>query len=103
MSQPGADATPQARLDLSGTGVEHPTVEELAQIDLFADLDAEQLVKWTHAAELSCDRAGVNVRQAGQSAGGVILLLEGTMEALLNDRGTETAVSDHVAPTWIGA
>jgi signal transduction histidine kinase len=33
----------------------------------------------------------------------VILLLEGTIEALLDDHGSEAAVSDHVAPTWIGA
>ncbi len=82
---------------------EHPSVQELAQFDLFAELDATQLQKWADAADISRHPAGVTVREAGQSSHGVILLLEGTMEALLDDSGTLAPVSDHVAPTWIGA
>ena len=62
-----------------------------------------ELESWAEAADISRHPAGVTVREAGQSSHGVILLLEGTMEALLDDNGTLAPVSDHVAPTWIGA
>jgi signal transduction histidine kinase len=79
------------------------SVEELAQIDLFADLEEEQLRRWAQAADISEEAAGATIRETGTTPGGVILLLEGTIEALLGDPGGEAAVSEHVAPTWIGA
>jgi signal transduction histidine kinase len=81
----------------------HASIEELARIDLFADLEDDQLRPWAQAADVSEEPAGTTIREAGTTPGGVILLLEGTIEALLDDHGSEAAVSDHVAPTWIGA
>jgi signal transduction histidine kinase len=81
----------------------HPSVQELARVDLFADLEDAQLQLWADAAEVVQEPAGVTIRESGQILSGVILLLDGTIEALLQDNGNEAQVSDHVAPTWIGA
>jgi signal transduction histidine kinase len=79
------------------------TVADLAGIDLFADLDEEQLGHWARAAEVSDVPAGTDVRVPDEEPRGVILLLDGVIEALLQDQGNESQVSDHIAPTWIGA
>ena len=75
----------------------HPAAQELASIDLFAELDAVQLQKWAQVAEISRHSAGVTIREAGQGSHGVVLLLDGTIEAVLDDNGTESLVSDHLA------
>jgi signal transduction histidine kinase len=81
----------------------HPTVEELARVDLFADLDTEQLRAWADAAELCQAHPGETVSVQGERSSGLILLLEGTMEGLISDSGREERINDQIAPTWIGA
>ena len=34
---------------------EHPSVQELAQFDLFAELDATQLQRWAEASDIRGD------------------------------------------------
>jgi signal transduction histidine kinase len=80
----------------------HPAAEELARVDLLAELDEAQLQAWARAAEYHEARPGETVSRQGESANGLILLLEGTMEGLVSDGGTEERINDQVAPTWIG-
>ncbi|HEY3725637.1 MAG TPA: ATP-binding protein [Solirubrobacteraceae bacterium] len=81
----------------------HPTVEDLARVDLFAELDSEQLRAWAGAAELSEAHPGEIVSVQGEPSSALILLLEGTMEGLISDSGREERINDQIAPTWIGA
>jgi signal transduction histidine kinase len=84
--------------------VSHPTLSELAQMALFADLDEPQLREWQRAAELGSATAGETIAREGETFTGLILLLEGTAEGLImNGRGAEEPAGDHVAPTWVGA
>jgi signal transduction histidine kinase len=79
------------------------SAQELGKVDLFAGLDEDQLRTWAAAAEVTEEPGGTTIREAGNLPGGLILLLEGTIEALLHDNGTEAQISNHYAPTWIGA
>jgi signal transduction histidine kinase len=81
----------------------HPAVDELTRIDLFAELDEGQLRSWAQAADLGLARPGETVSRQGQPADGLILLLEGTMDGLVSDHGSEERINAQVAPTWIGA
>jgi signal transduction histidine kinase len=81
----------------------HPSAEELAALDLFEELDEEQLAQWAQAAELYTAAAGETIAEQGQPSPGLTLLLEGTLEALVVEGGVEDPINDQVAPTWIGA
>jgi signal transduction histidine kinase len=79
------------------------TSEELRRIDLFDELDDEQLAEWVAVAvPLSLAAGEVIAEQDGESRGAQ-LLLEGQSEALIVDRGRSEPVNRHVAPTWMGA
>ncbi len=79
------------------------TGEELRRIDLFDELDDEQLAEWVAVAvPLSLAAGEVIAEQDGESRGAQ-LLLEGQSEALIVDRGRSEPVNRHVAPTWMGA
>jgi signal transduction histidine kinase len=81
----------------------HPAVEDLARVDLFADLDSDQLRGWARAAQLCEAHPGDTISVQGEPSSGLILLLEGTLEGLVSDSGREERINDQVAPTWIGA
>src|SRR5213079_2862706 len=55
------------------------------------------------AAQIGVARPGETISTQGQPADGLILLLQGTMDGLVSNRGSEERVNDQVAPTWIGA
>jgi signal transduction histidine kinase len=77
--------------------------DELRAVDLFDDLDYEQLAAWAAAAEPRDAEPGEIVAEPGQGPSGLFLLLEGTIEAVLVSDGRREPVGRHRAPTWIGA
>src|SRR6201995_4544786 len=81
----------------------HPTVADLRPIDLFADLSEEQLQAWCDAAVLKDIPAGTVYARQDETKTGLILILEGTIEALVQDGTGDEPIGDHVAPTWMGA
>jgi signal transduction histidine kinase len=81
----------------------HPAVAELRQIDLFTELSDQELEAWCEAAELHDIPAGTVMAKQDQTRTGLVLILEGTIEALVKDGTGDEPVGDHVAPTWMGA
>jgi signal transduction histidine kinase len=81
----------------------HPTLDELRQIDLFEELDDEQLAQWAAAAEVRELAPGDLIADAGLPSPGLSLLLTGTAEAYVVDGAVAEPISTHVAPTWMGA
>lgn len=82
----------------------HPSIEQLAAIDLFDGLSEEELERWAQAAELRTLQAGAPVSEQGQPAPAFRLVLEGALEAFAVDpQGRAEPVGMHPAPTWVGA
>lgn len=79
------------------------TAADLRPVDLFDDLDDEQLAVWAAAAEPFDVAPGDVLFEPGEPAGGPLLLLEGTARTLLVDEGREEPLGRQEAPTWIGA
>jgi len=85
------------------TTVSHPTVADLRPIDLFSDLSDEELQQWCDAAVLKEIPAGTVYAKQDETRTGLILVLEGTIEALVQDGTGDEPIGDHVGPTWMGA
>ncbi|MFZ1996476.1 MAG: ATP-binding protein [Solirubrobacteraceae bacterium] len=81
----------------------HPTVADLRAIDLFTELSDEELQTWCDAAELKDIPAGTVMAKQDETKTGLILVLQGTIEALVQDGTGDEPIGDHVAPTWMGA
>jgi signal transduction histidine kinase len=82
----------------------HPGVEQLRPVDLFEGLSDAELQKWAQAAQLRRISAGAPVAEQGQPQHAFHLLLEGTLEAIaVDEQGRGAPVSEHHAPTWVGA
>jgi signal transduction histidine kinase len=81
----------------------HPTVADLRPIDLFAGLSDEELQTWCDAAELKDLPAGTVYARQDETKTGLIVILKGTIEALVQDGSGDEPIGDHVAPTWMGA
>lgn len=79
------------------------TVADLRPVDLFDELDDEQLALWAAAATERRLAAGDVLVDHGDEQAGVTLLLEGTMEALVVEDGRAEPAGEHHAPTWMGA
>jgi signal transduction histidine kinase len=80
------------------------TLADLRTIDLFDDLDDSELEQWLAVAQPREAEPGDVLAEQGEVPEGVILLFEGTAQALLIDPGrTERVGGRHVAPTWMGA
>ncbi len=82
---------------------ERPTLEELRRIDLFDDLDEEQLALWRAVAEIRRLPPEALVAEARDAQAGVFLLLEGVVQGLIFESGRLEPVTRQVAPTWMGA
>jgi signal transduction histidine kinase len=78
-------------------------LDELRAVDLFDELDDQQLAAWAAAAEPRTAEAGDIVAEPGGQCHGLFLLLEGTIETVLTSDGRSEPVGRHRAPTWIGA
>ena len=81
----------------------HPTVADLRTIDLFAELSDDELQVWCDAAELKDVPAGTVYTRREQTHTGLILILQGTVEAILHDAAGEERINDQIAPTFMGA
>jgi signal transduction histidine kinase len=81
----------------------HPTIAELRAVDLFSELDDEQLAAWAQASELEEVAAGVVIADQGDASPGLSIVLDGTVEALVVEGDRIEPIGDHVAPTWMGA
>ena len=81
----------------------HPTVEELAGVDLFSELDERQLAVWAEVATIEEVPEGTIVAEQGSDSPGLTIVLEGTIEALAVDGAQIERVGDHIGPTWMGA
>jgi signal transduction histidine kinase len=81
----------------------HPSVAELRPMDLFTELSDAELVAWCEAAEVEEYPAGTELAKQDQTRTGLVLVLEGTIEALVVDGTGDEPIGNHVAPTWMGA
>ncbi|HUA74849.1 MAG TPA: ATP-binding protein [Solirubrobacteraceae bacterium] len=89
---------------LPGAAEEPPvTVEELRGVDLFEELEDEQLAEWVPVAHTYRVAAGGVIAEQGEENRGMQLLLEGNAQASIVEGSTSEPVSRHKAPTWIGA
>jgi signal transduction histidine kinase len=78
-------------------------LEELRSIDLFDDLDADQLAEWLTVARPVQAASGHVLAEAREPAPGVILLIEGHIRNLLVEGGRIEPAGRQEAPTWMGA
>jgi signal transduction histidine kinase len=81
----------------------HPSVAELRPMDLFSDLSDDELAVWCDAAEIQHIPGGTVMAKQDETRTGLVLILEGTIEALVQDGSGDEPIGDHVAPTWMGA
>ncbi len=82
---------------------ERPTLEELRRIDLFDELDDEQLALWRQVAVIRNVQADTVVAEPGDVSAGVFLLLQGVVQGLVFEAGRLEPITRQVAPTWMGA
>jgi signal transduction histidine kinase len=81
---------------------ERPTLEELRTIDLFDDIDDEQLGLWREVAVVREVAAGEVMARPTDSPE-FFLLLQGTVQGLAVEQGRMEPFTRQFAPTWIGA
>jgi signal transduction histidine kinase len=79
------------------------TVEELRRVDLFEELDDEQLAEWVAVAQTYRVAPGGIIAEQGEENRGMQLLLDGEAQASLVDGASSEPVGRHKAPTWMGA
>jgi len=79
------------------------TAEELRTVDLFEDLDDEQLAEWVAVARPRRVEPGEIIAEQGEETRGLQLLLEGDAQATIVDQGGSEPVGRHKSPTWMGA
>jgi signal transduction histidine kinase len=79
------------------------TFDELRSIDLFDDLDDEQLAEWLPVVRPLLSQAGDILAEQHVGTPGVFLLFEGTIQTYLVDGGHVEPAGRHAAPTWMGA
>ena len=85
------------------TALAHPTVAQLRRFDLFDGLGDAELEDWTAATTLHDADGGERLLEQNAVDGGVMLLLEGTLEMLALDGEVEARQGLQVGPTWLGA
>jgi signal transduction histidine kinase len=79
------------------------TLAELRSVDLFDDLDDEQLAEWLPVAVAREVEPGTVVAEQSEPVDGLQLLLEGSTRALMIEGGRSEPVGRQHAPTWMGA
>jgi signal transduction histidine kinase len=79
------------------------SIADLRQIDLFDDLDDEELGRWAAVTQIREFRAGDIIAEQGQHSQAMYMVLEGTIQALLVSDGRVEPTGQHRAPTWMGA
>jgi signal transduction histidine kinase len=83
---------------------ERLTLDELRTIDLFDELDDEQLVRWREVAEIRELPRDALVAAADRTVRPeFILLLRGVIQGLVTEAGRIEPIIRQTAPTWMGA
>jgi signal transduction histidine kinase len=83
---------------------ERPTLDELRTIDLFDELNDEQLAGWREVAEIRELPPEAVVADADRTlTPEFILLLRGDVQGLVTEAGRVEPITRQVAPTWMGA
>jgi signal transduction histidine kinase len=86
------------------TAPEQPvTVHDLRPVDLFDDLDEEELAEWAAVAEWQTAEPGEILVEVGENPSGLLCLLEGTLQIFSPDGNRFEPVAHQRAPTWLGA
>jgi signal transduction histidine kinase len=79
------------------------TLAELRAVDLFDDIDDEQLGEWLAVASVEQLEPGRLIFEQGAEVPGLKLLLEGEAMVVLVEGERTEPVGRQLAPTWIGA
>jgi len=79
------------------------TLADLRTIDLFDGLDDEELGEWLAVAHVRLAGPGDVLAEQGEDPPGLLLLLEGSAQALMIDQGRIEPLGRHRSPTWMGA
>jgi len=79
------------------------TAEELRTVDLFDDLNGQELAQWVAVARPRHLGPGEVIAEQDEQPDGLQLLLEGQAQALMLDHGRSEPVGRQQAPTWMGA
>jgi signal transduction histidine kinase len=79
------------------------TVEELRTVDLFDDLDDDELAEWVPVAKPRDVSPGEVIAEPGEELASMTLMLEGRGVGLMVDHGRPEPVGHQRSPTWIGA
>jgi signal transduction histidine kinase len=79
------------------------TVADLRRVDLFDDLDDDQLAEWAAVADLSELQTGDALSEQGSTPRGLLCLLEGSAQASMTVGGRIEPSGRQEGPTWIGA
>ena len=83
---------------------DHPSIEQLREVDLFEGLSEEELERWVQAARMRDLAPGTPVSEQGKPSPAFHLVLSGSLEAFQIDaEGRAEPVGEHRAPTWVGA
>jgi signal transduction histidine kinase len=78
-------------------------LDVLRPIDLFTELDDEQLGRWAEAATAADHPAGTVILEQGKEVVDLTLLLEGRIQTLMHDGDRVEPTGTQNAPTWMGA
>jgi signal transduction histidine kinase len=79
------------------------TVEELRTVDLFDDVDDDELAEWVPVAKPRDVAPGDVIAEQGEELASMTLMLEGLGVGLMLDHGRIEPVGHQRSPTWIGA
>jgi signal transduction histidine kinase len=79
------------------------TLPELRAVDLFDDLDDDQLAEWVAVASVEPLQPGDVIFEQGVDPPGLKLLLEGEAVVVLVEGDRLEPVGRQLAPTWMGA
>jgi signal transduction histidine kinase len=79
------------------------TLPELRGVDLFDDIDDEQLAEWVAVASVEALEPGGLIFEQGVEPPGLKLLLEGEAIVVLVEGERMEPVGRQIAPTWMGA
>src|SRR3954468_13648892 len=79
------------------------TLAELRGVDLFDDIDDEQLAEWVAVAAVEALEPGDLIFEQGVEPPGLKLLLEGEAIAVLVEGERLEPVGRQFGPTWVGA
>jgi signal transduction histidine kinase len=79
------------------------SVADLRPVDLFDDIDDEQLAEWAAVAQRRHFEPGDLLAEQGVPVEGLSCLLEGEAQTVIVREGRTEPVGRQFAPTWIGA